>query len=387
MKSLTPKKPSKDLREKKILFGLIELYLETGKPIGSNTLKENGFEELSSATIRNYFAKLEEEGYLKQQHSSGGRAPSSLGLKLYAQSHLNQPRLSSQEKKEIEKCLQKETREVAAYLQQAAEIVSDITQCATFLSSPRFDQDFILDIKLLLVDHSRLLCVIVTDFGMIHTEVLYLDRKLSNFSLKRIESYFSYRLTGTDKPQMTTEEEALGTHLYKELLLRHIVGYANFSAEDLIQAGFSKLLAYPDFNEAASLASGLSLFENKQVLRELLKSTYDKESLSCWVGDDLTPFSQEASSCSMITIPYRIHQSVCGAIGILGPNRIPYRHLFGQLQQAAETISYSLTKSVYKFKITFRNPTPSSVELKKDPSGFQIQSHCLLLENRTNRST
>ena len=72
MKPIQPKKPSKDQREKLVLLGLVELYLNYGKPVGSNTLRENGFEALSSATIRNYFAKLEEAGFLKQQHSSGG---------------------------------------------------------------------------------------------------------------------------------------------------------------------------------------------------------------------------------------------------------------------------------------------------------------------------
>jgi len=66
------KKNKKATREHKVLLGLVELYLKTGKPIGSNTLKEHGFEDLSSATIRNYFAKLEEQGFLKQPHSSGG---------------------------------------------------------------------------------------------------------------------------------------------------------------------------------------------------------------------------------------------------------------------------------------------------------------------------
>ncbi|HEX4839979.1 MAG TPA: heat-inducible transcriptional repressor HrcA, partial [Rhabdochlamydiaceae bacterium] len=77
MKSLIPRKPPKDKREKWVLLGLVELYLETGKPVGSNTLRENGFDSLSSATIRNYFSKLEEDGFLKQQHSSGGRIPTS----------------------------------------------------------------------------------------------------------------------------------------------------------------------------------------------------------------------------------------------------------------------------------------------------------------------
>ncbi len=273
MKTLTPKKPARDKREKLILFGLVDLYLQSGKPIGSNTLRENGFEALSSATIRNYFVKLEEEGLVKQQHSSGGRIPTAAAFRAYAEAHTDQPRITPEEKKEIERLLKKETREVATYLLQAAEKISEITHCATFLSAPRFDQDFILEIKLVSIDENRLLCVLMTDFGIIRTEVLYTDKKLSPGIVKRLESYFNWRLSGLDKPSLHPEEETLGARFYKELMLRHIVSHTHFTAEEIIQAGFSRLLAYPDFNDAAALASGLALFENKQMLRKLLSST------------------------------------------------------------------------------------------------------------------
>ncbi len=384
MKSLAQKKPAKDQRERLILLGLVDLYLQSGKPIGSNTLRENGFEALSSATIRNYFAKLEEEGLLKQQHSSGGRIPTSTAFKLYAEEHFDKPRMpAAEEKKEIELLFKKETREVASYLMQATEKISDITVCAAFLSAPRFDQDFILEIKLVHIDDHRLLCVLVTDFGIIRTEMLYTDKKLSNFTIKRLESYFNWRLTGIEKPALDSEEETLGAHLYKELMLRHIVRYTNFSSEDLFQAGFSKLLAYPEINDATALASGLSLFENKQMLRKLLSITGESGKMHCWIGDDLVPFSPEASACSVIAVPYRINQSVCGAFGILGPSRIPYRELFGQLTQISEAISDSLTKSIYKFKISFRTPTPSGLEFKKNNPEFLIQSQTMLIENKT----
>lgn len=366
MKNLTPKKPAKDQREKLILFGLVELYLQTGKPVGSNTLRENGFEALSSATIRNYFAKLEEEGLVKQQHSSGGRIPTAAAYKAFAEAHQNQPRISKEEIKEIVSAFHKETREVASYLLQATEKLSEITNCAAFLSAPRFDQDFILEMKLVAIDSSRLLCVLVTDFGLIRTETLYTEKKLSSFSLKRLEAYFNWRLTGIDKPKLDPEEEVLGDRFYKELMLRHIVSNTNFSAEDLYQAGFSKLLAYPDFNDASALASGLSLFENKQMLRKLLSEACNEGKMKCWIGEDL------ATSCSVIVVPYKINQTTCGAFGILGPNRIPYRELFGQLQHIADAISASLTKSVYKFKISFRRPSPSNLEF-----------HTLLLEDQT----
>jgi heat-inducible transcriptional repressor len=380
MKPLAPKKPSKDMREKLILLGLVDLYIKTGKPVGSNTLRENGFESLSSATLRNYFCKLEEEGYLKQQHSSGGRIPTALAYKLFAESYLDHPLISEEEKRAVKKLLQKETRGVASYLQAATQAISELTGCAVFLAAPRFDHDFILEIKLVAIDHSRLLCVLITDFGMVHTETLLTEKKLSNFSIKRIETYLNWKLNGIDKPSLDAAEEALASHFYKEVMLRHIVNYSNFSAEDLFQAGFSQLLSYPDFNDAAALATGLSLFENKQELRKLLNECCNKGKLCCWIGEDLSAFS---SQCSVIAIPYRINQTVCGAFAILGPNRLPYRELFGQIQQIATTLSESLTKSMYKFKLSFRQPHPFS----KEHASFLDKTQCLLLEDQSQEIT
>ena len=369
-----------------VLLGVVELYLQTGKPIGSNTLRENGFDSLSSATIRNYFAKLEEEGFLKQQHSSGGRIPTPAAYRLYAETHLANPLLTQEQKEGIQQKLARETREVASYLQHAAEMISELTHCAVFLSAPRFDQDFILDMKLVSIDQHRLVCILVTDFGMIHTEVLYSDRKISSFAIKRMESYFLWRLNGTNKPVLDEEEEALASQFYKEMMLRHIVSHTHFSAEDLIQAGFSNLLSYPDFNDAAALASGLALFENKQSLRKLLSSCTEEKTLRCLVGEDLLPDSPNTSACSILMIPYRIHRSISGAFGILGPNRLPYRQLFGLMQGIADAISDSLTKSVYKYKLSFRQPTPSPLHFKQEGAPSVDQSHRLLLENKFKRT-
>jgi heat-inducible transcriptional repressor len=384
MKPIAHKKPAKDQREKLVLLGLVELYLQTGKPIGSNTLRENGFEHLSSATIRNYFSKLEETGYLKQQHSSGGRIPTYLAYKLYANSYLSSGGIVEEKDRNILRAqLVKETREIAGYLQHAAEIISETTRCAVFLSSPRFDQDFVLDIKFISIDHSRCLCVLSTDFGLVHTEILYAEKKLSNFTLKRIESYFHWRITGLDKPVLNEEEDALASRFYSEVMLRHIVGYTNFSYEDICRTGFSKLLAYPDFNDASALADGLSLFENPNALRSLLRECCAIDQLSCWIGDDLGGHDSAAPACSVIAVPYRINQNVAGAIAILGPNRISYRRLFGALQTAADYVSETLTKSLYKFKISFRQPKPTHVDFKTKHPDFLDRTCCLLLEDKT----
>lgn len=386
LKTIKSKKPPKDERERLLLLGLVELYLKSGKPVGSNTLKENGFENLSSATIRNYCTKLEEAGYLKQQHSSGGRIPTPLAYKLYVRTCLSpgaeSKLLSEKDKLFLRKHLAKEGREIASYLQRAAESISEITRCAVFLSAPRFDQDFVLDIKLVSLDPSRCLCVLITDFGLIHTETLYTEKKVSNFSLKRIEGYLRWKVTGLDKPVLNEEEELIAIHFYNEVMLRHIVNYTHFSAEDIYKTGFSKLLHYPDFNDASALANGLSLFENSLYLRTLLNECTKTNQLNCWISDDLYTIAPAATSCSVIAAPYRINQTTVGAIALLGPNRIPYRHLFEILDAAASHISDSLTKSIYKFKISFRQPKPSSVGFQQSSHQFLDQAHCLQLEDK-----
>ena len=374
MKNLPPKKPSKDEREKLILIGLVELYLKTGKPVGSQTLQEQGFETFSSATLRNYFSKLEEQGFLKQQHSSGGRIPTNLAYKIYADS-LNQPIfLEEKEKKTLGQSLFQETRELHTYLQKCAETISELSQGAVFLSFPRFDQDFVLDVKIVSIDIHRLLCIFITDFGSIHTEALYTDKKLSSFDIKRIELFFRWKITGLDKPDLTEKEEKRALYFYNEAMLRHIVDYSNFSCNDLMKTGFSKMLHYLDFNDASSLANGLALFENNAALQSLLSECCQKKTLTYWIGEELSSFSSHAASCSVISIPYYIHQSAVGSLGILCPNRSPYKRLFALMHTASEMISSSLTKSLYKFKISYRRPNAAQLDYNRQA--------LLLVENK-----
>ncbi len=364
MYRIVHKRPGKEDREKWVLTGLVELYLETGRPVGSDALRLAGFESLSAATIRNYFAKLEKGGFLKQQHSSGGRIPTEQAYKLYVETLLSEEPAKEKEAEQLAMKLSKETREVASYLQKAAETLSAATGYAIFTSSPRFDQDLLLDIKLIEIDTHRCLCALITDFGTVHTELLYAENGLSHLDLEKISAYLQWRISGTETPLLTEEEERVATQFYREILLRHIASHSNFSAEDLYRTGLSRLLAYSDFNDATSLAIGLSLFENETDLRQVLKRATQEGKLSCWMGEDLDFLTAALPGCSLILIPYKIHQTIVGAIGLLGPQRMPYRHLFALMQASSQAISETLTRSLYKFKIAFRqaqkNPIPLS---------------------------
>lgn len=365
-------------------MGLVELYLKQAKPIGSNTLKESGFDHLSSATIRNYFARLEIEGFVKQHHSSGGRIPTDKAFRLYALEKIEEPRVVNKDDDIfLTSLLNKETKEISAYLQEATEALSELTGCAGFISAPRFDQDFIIKIHLLKLDEKRILCVIVTDFSLVHTETLYLPKALPDEAIKRIEAYFYFRLTGLDKPNLNLEEYEFAQQSYNEIVLRHFVSYTNMETQDIYRSGFAKLLIHPEFHDPVVLTNALSLFESRDTLSKIMKESFNAKGLKFWVGDDLKPFITPPIFNSMIAIPYRLHNKVVGTIAILGPDRMDYEKMFGLLNRFSTLISESLTKSMYKFKLTYREPQSKELTLdSKSPVGIGLSPQTPLIENK-----
>src|SRR6185503_7900893 len=214
-----------------VLMGVIHLYLKLGKHIGSNTLRENGFEHFSPATIRNYFSELEKEGLLEQAHASGGRIPTCKAFHLYAKEHL-ETRVTSNHS-ELNAFKELESRGVNKYIAEAAEMLSEISGYPTFVSSCRFDHDIISDIKLVQLGDTRLLCIILTEFGQVFTETLGKGKKLSLFALRRFEGYFRWKLQGEHKPlTLSQEEERYVLALYNEVIVRYLVRYSNFTDED-----------------------------------------------------------------------------------------------------------------------------------------------------------
>lgn len=378
-KHLVIKKTSKNERERAVLLGLVDYYIKTGKAVGSNTLKETEFHDLSSATIRNYFANLEEAGYLSQQHTSGGRIPTNRAFRVYAEAFAEPKALGPEWIRAFEGIHQEETQEVAGLLHHSMEQLSELTGTAVFLSAPRFDQDYVIDIRVVSIDSKRCLFVLVTDFGVIRTEVLSLDKKLTSLATRRMEQYFRWRLTGLEKPEnFEAEEEVLAQKVYNELMMRFLVNYSNYYEEEVLRTGFSKMLAYPELQSPEQLAQSLALFENTTSMRLLMRECSTMNHLRFWIGEELKTFSVEAEGCAVLAMPYRINQQVAGAVGLLGPVRIPYPELFQALQAFSDSLTAALTRSLYKFKISYRQPQAAAYPVL-------AQSQTLLLESRSDR--
>ena len=377
MKGLNNNLSLKKDREKNILLSLVDYYIKANKPVGSHSLQSHGLNHLSSATIRNYFNKLEKKGFLSQAHASGGRIPTDLAFREYANHFTSNGSLSKKDETFLTDSLQKETKEILDYLQEAAHTLSELTQCSCCFTLPLFDQDMINNIKVIPLDQPhKALCILITDFGFVRTEVMYFPKSLSTQDCQDLEDFFLYRVGKREKISFSDKSlSKLANYFYQEILVRHIVGYKNLTTKDIHKTGLAKLLSYPEFKSPALLAGSLSLFEDSQKLQTLLYETMKINRLSTWIGQELNCINYDASTCCMVAIPYYLNNMPVGAIAILGPLRLNYRRIFGILQAVSKNISLTLTKSVYKFQLPFR-PT----DIQKNPSSSHSS---ILLEDKS----
>ena len=171
-----------ELSERKltILKAIIQNYLETGEPVGSRTLSKYTDLKLSSATIRNEMADLEEMGYIIQPHTSAGRIPSDKGYRLYVDMLMEE---KEQELNEMQDQMLDKADKMDQLLKQAAKVLATNTNYATMVSTPMNNSNKIKFIQLSMVDEEQVIAVIVLGGNVIKNKIINIDEPISNENL------------------------------------------------------------------------------------------------------------------------------------------------------------------------------------------------------------
>jgi heat-inducible transcriptional repressor len=352
----------RDSKAQELLFGLIDLYISSNKPIGSQTLKDQGFGHLSSATIRNYFALLDKEGLLEQIHTSGGRVPTDLAWRRYFDTCTLAPielDTLSHLKVALEPFVQAVKQGMALYdvLSLLCEALAQLTKCACFLLSPSFEQDHLTHIKIWPIQADRWAIITRSQMGFIDHEILPIRQESRNLNTIRIEQLLEQRIRHpfSNDTSVQPQEHRLVQEIYNELMIRHLVRHTYPSERVWLKAGLSNLLNHPELAEAEKLATALSFFERRQSkdhLQQLMKKNPGMISL---IGQELQQLHLPSNEGCLIASPFYIHQQMAGLLGIIGPKRVPYKRIRQILEYASQLLNHHLTRQYYSFKLTYEN--------------------------------
>ena len=182
-----------DERKTKILQAVIRNYLETGEPVGSRTISKYTDLNLSSATIRNEMADLEEMGYIFQPHTSAGRIPSDKGYRFYVDSMMEEKERQVVDMKEM---LVERQDKMENLLKQVARVLAQNTQYATMISAPQTQRNKVKFVQLSRVDASHILAVIVVEGNVIKNDIFSIDQELNDETLLKLNILLNTHLNG-----------------------------------------------------------------------------------------------------------------------------------------------------------------------------------------------
>ena len=339
-----------DERKEKILDAIIRNYLETGEPVGSRTISKYTDLNLSSATIRNEMADLEELGYIIQPHTSAGRIPSDKGYRFYVD-HLMQEK--DREVTEMKEFVIEKTEKMEQVLKQVAKLLANNTNYATLVSAPAYNTNKIKFIQLSHVDDEHILAVIVMNNNMVKNQMIDVESSLDNETLLKLNLLLNSALNG-----LSIQEINLGTIAkLKEQAGSHstIVGevldaLANALNENedlqIYTSGATNILKYPELSGSESATNLLSAFEEKEELLSLVtESLADQENetgIQVYIGNE-API-QTMKDCSVVTATYDLGEGVKGTIGIVGPKRMDYENVMDNLKNLKSQLDGIFTK-------------------------------------------
>ena len=324
-----------DERKYKILDAIILRYLETGEPVGSRIISKDSDLNLSSATIRNEMADLEDLGYIMQPHTSAGRIPTDKGYRLYVD-HMMEDKVS--EVNDLKELLIQKVDRMDNLLRQIAKLLADKTNYTSLVSKPQYRSKKVKFIQLTQLDASQLLVVIVIEGNVVKNKFVPMNEYLDKQSILKLNIIFNTFLQGLDLSEINMSiihqmKEQAGS--YNQLVSDILDSIAQAIKEEdeikIYTSGATNIFKYPELTDKEKVTDLINALEEKEQLTELVTTigSEDETGIQVMIGSETSVSAMQ--DCSVVTATYEIQEGVYGKIGIVGPKRMDYEKVVGAL--------------------------------------------------------
>ena len=331
-------------RDRRILAAVVQAYIEHGEPISSLWLASRGF-GVSSATLRNVMARLEDYGYVRQPHTSAGRVPTDLGYRNYVDALLSERR-SSRPTAQVEARLRRAAT-VEHLMTHVSQEVSRASHQVGFAIAPPMDSTRLEHLDLVALDGGRVLVVVVATGGHVSHKVIEPSEPYDQVELQEAANFLNSEFRGhslLEVRQAVLERLREERTLYDALMARALrlasTTFADLEAGHTIFVQGTSLLLDDvggEDSEAtlAALRTLLQMIEEKTRLVELLDEYMSGDGLTIVIGSenaapDLQPFS-------LVVSTYSDGRSI-GAVGVIGPTRMRYSRAITAVEMLSKTI-------------------------------------------------
>jgi len=335
-----------DKRAQVLLKTLIEHYIAEGQPVGSRTLSKFSGLDLSPATIRNVMSDLEELGFISSPHTSAGRVPTPAGYRFFVDTLLIVKQLESQKVRELEGQLQPDNPQ--RVIQNASQLLSQLTQFAGVVMTPRRRAVTFRHIEFLRLSEKRVLLIVVTPEGDVQNRILFTEREYSAAELVEAANFVNQHYSGQSfedaRGRLQGEVRELRQDVVKLMNAALDAGDALAEgSEQYVISGERNLFALRDLSQdVGRLKQLVELLERKSSLLQILDLSLRSQGVQVFIGGE-SGF-RAPDDVSVVTSPYKVDGEVVGTVGVIGPTRMAYDRVVPIVDVTAKLLSSALSQ-------------------------------------------
>ena len=334
-----------------ILYSIVRDYIKTAEPVGSRTIEKKYNIGISSATIRNEMADLEEMGFLMQPHASAGRVPSDKAYRLYVDRYMKSMNLDSYIKADVRELYSQYFGEFNELIKKTAEVLTKLTNLTAIATLPDISELNIKEMRLMHIDGDRVLLVVITKEGIVkNAEVRLsqipvreqLDRltEVLNLCARDIQNDTTGSTFTKALDQLSPDEQRMLKEIFSTV--KHLL--SEDTGSRLYADGVTEIFKYPEFrNDTDKAARFLDVLHRRDLMAQLIDEMAT-DGVRIRIGEENE--LDELSDCSIISATYRLNGKPIGSIGIVGPTRIDYDYCVSVINALTEELTNHLNESI-----------------------------------------
>jgi heat-inducible transcriptional repressor len=337
-------------RNRQILADIVRAYIETGEPVSSRAISKRFEEVLSTATIRNVMADLEDGGLLYQPHTSAGRVPTAAAYRFFAQEIASQATLSVEDRAWIKREFNAASNS-AEMTERAGHVLAEVSNGLGIIVSPPLAKTVLEHARMWLLPDGRVVVVLISPGGATRDKILRPPRLFTQMELDTTAEFLNRQYSGwtleairTDLLQkLATERESYEGLLQSALTLCDPAVLGDESASQIHVEGTSQIVGTAEFGDQSQLRELLEAIEEKHRLVTVLNACIDTpEPVHVQIG--VKEISQAGENLALISAAYTRHDQVQGSLGVLGPTRMHYERAMTAVAYVAQLFSETLNK-------------------------------------------
>ena len=340
-----------DDRKLRILQAIIDDYIHTAEPVGSRTIAKKHELGLSSATIRNEMADLEDMGFLEQPYTSAGRVPSDKGYRLYVDQLMQIDELSKTDVEKIRNAMDIRINELSQLIRNASVVMSKFTKYTSMAVTPHIKKSVLKAVQVVPIDQGKALVIIVTDTNIVRNNLVRISEKITPDFLIQISYMLNDKLKGFTLEMLKTDILSKEMEQLISMPFDLIKPILN-GIEDLIKTidqpeiyleGTTNILNFPEFKEVQKAKEFLNILDEKKLVSDLLiNNLYRNNEIIIQIGNE--NIIEGIKDCSLVTASYSIGDHVIGTIGIIGPTRMEYSKVVSSMNYIRNKINQEILK-------------------------------------------